>query len=409
MFNAKAQIMSNGIKIVTIKKNTELMSIQIGIKIGSLYEKKKLKGISHFIEHMIFKGTKNRNNKDLNEDLENLGGDYNAYTDYDCTVYSVTALADELAKSVELLGDMLQHSIFPKEELEKERGVILSEIRTSKDDIEDYSFKKINSVAFNKSPLKYDTIGEDATVKNFSQADLIEFYDKYYVPNNCYISIVSPYEHEEVVALVEKYFGEWIWKEYKKEKIITERNNSIIVNSHKNDIEQSTILYLYTFYGLSKDEELALKVLNHRFGESSNSILFRALREERGLAYDVYTHMDVTNFVKTLYIYTAVGEENIEEATNIIDGCIRKLINKEIIFDENTMNLMKKILKTAVISTLEDCTDLCNYVLHQSLDGDDIYQFFEDMKKIQNIKAEDVYKVAEKVLNNPTIHILTSS
>jgi len=405
IFNTKQTELSNGIKLITIKKDSQIAAVHAGVNIGSLFEEKNEKGIAHFIEHMLFKGTLDRTNEKLNSDLENLGGEYNAYTDFNCTVYSTTVLNEELENSLSLLGDMLLNSTFPINEIEKERGVILAEIRTIKDDIEDLSFLKVNEIAFKYSPLREDTIGSENVIKKITRKQLVDFYNKYYVPNNTFISIVSPFEHEDIINIVNKYFGNWVKKEFEKKKLVAEHHQFIKKISYKKEIEQSTILYLYTFNGLSKDEELALRILNYKFGESSNSILFRELREERGLSYDVYTHLDTSNNVKTLYIYTSVAEKNVDEAIDVIDTAINDIQSEKIVFDDNTINLMRKIMKTAIASTLEDSTDLSNYVIHQAMDNEDIYQFTEDMKNMGNVKSEDLYNVSRKVLQKPTIHV----
>ncbi len=405
IFNTKQTELSNGIKLITIKKDSQIAAVHVGVNIGSLFEEKSEKGIAHFIEHMLFKGTEDRTNEKLNSDLENLGGEYNAYTDFNCTVYSATILKEELESAVTLLGDMLLNSTFPANEIEKERGVILAEIRTINDDIEDLSFMRVNEIAFKDSPLREDTIGNESVIKKVARKQLVDFYNKYYVPNNSFISIVSPFEHEDIINMVIKYFGEWVNKKFEKKKIISEHHQFIKKTSYKKEIEQSTIVYLYTFNGLTKDEELALRILNFKFGESSNSILFRKLREERGLSYDVYTHLDTSNNVKTLYIYTSVAEKNVDEAIEVIDTAIKDIETEKIIFDDNTVALMKKILKTAIASTLEDSTDLGNYVIHQVMDDENIYQFTEDMKNIGNVKSKDLYNVSRKVLQKPTIHV----
>lgn len=409
MFDAQKQTLKNGIKLVTIKRDTQTVAVHAGIKIGPLFEDRDEKGISHFVEHMLFKGTKLNNNEKLNLYLENLGGDYNAYTDNNCTVFSVTNLAEELDNSMKLLADMLRNSIFDAKELEKEREVILSEIRTSKDDIEECSFIKVNQIGFKNSSLKYGVIGSQESVKGFTRDQLISFYQKYYVPNNCYLSIVSPFDHKFVQEVVNKYFSSWDFKEFKRLEVVIEDNIPLKKTTNRNNIEQSTIIYLYTFHGLSSDEELALKIFNHKFGVSANSILFRELREKRGLAYDVYSDVDMTEKVKTLYIYTAVSSENIEKTQEVINECISNILNETIIFDETTINLMKKVLKTAVAFTLEDSTDIGNYVMHQILDDENIMQFITDMKKLENIKKEDLYSCAKKVLKDPTIHIFAGN
>jgi predicted Zn-dependent peptidase len=406
IFDAKDATLENGLRVVTIKKNTRITSIHFGVKVGSLYENKSEKGISHFIEHMLFKGTGKRNNEELNNDLEHLGGEYNAYTDYSCTVYSITALEEELEKGLELMSDMLINSTFPESEIKKERGVILAEIRTSKDDVEDYSFRMVNKAAFSKSPLKYDVIGEEATVKKFNQEMIKQFYNKYYCGNNSIITVVSSLDHDKVLNIIRKYFLSMKRQELDRKEIVFESNKPLKQLSYKKDIEQSTIVYLYTFHNLKKENEMALRILNHKLGESTNSILFRELREERGLAYDIYTHMDMSSAVKTLYIYTSVSEDKVDESISVIDECIEKIKKEIILFNDETVVLMKKILKTAVASTMEDSTDIGNYILHQCLEDENIYQFIEDMKEMDRIKKEEIYETARLVLKNPTIHIL---
>lgn len=405
-FDENTVILPNGLKVITIKRDTKLSSVNVGVNIGALYENDEERGLSHFIEHMIFKGTETRDNETLNSQLEDLGGEYNAYTDYSNTVYSITCIEEEIANAVELLGDMIRFPKFNKVELERERGVVLAEIRTSKDDVEDLSFRKTNEVAFEKSPLKYEIIGTEENIQNLKRKDLVKFYNKFYKPDNIVISIVTSMEHEVALNIVKKYFEQWNGKSAEKPKVETEKNKPIIAESLKRDMEQSTVTYLYSLCDLDKEDEMPLKILNHKFGESSNSILFRELREKRGLAYDVYTHLDLTANIDTLHIFTAVSEEAIEESIEAIDKCIEDIKNEKIIFDKNTLALMKKVHKTAVISTLEDGSDLCNYVLHQSLAGEDVYEFISDMEKLEALNEKDMYRVARKLLNNPTIHIL---
>ena len=401
--------LDNGLEILTIKKDTQISSINIGIKVGAMYESMDEKGISHFIEHMLFKGTKKRNNEELNEELEALGGEYNAYTDYDATVYTISCLSEELKNAVALLSDMVTSSVFDEEELEKERGVILAEIRTSKDDIEDLSFTKVNEIAFVNSPLRYDVTGIEDKVKNFTQKDIKRFYEKYYTPKNALITIVSSMEHEEARDLIEKEFGNWIGDKVKQPKIVLENNIPIKKISYKNDMEQSTIVYLYTFYDLDKENELALRILNHRLGESANSLLFREIREKRGLAYDIYTQLEMTKNIKTLYIYTAVSNEDVNETIEAINETLQSIVSGKVVIGDRDLEVMKKVHKTAVISTLEDSAELCNYILHQELEGEDIYEFVKDMEGLNNLEKGRIYDVSRLVLKNPSIHILASS
>ncbi|OOM09288.1 peptidase M16 inactive domain protein [Clostridium saccharobutylicum] len=358
---------------------------------------------------MLFKGTVSKSDEELNRQLEELGGEYNAYTDYDATVYTISCLMEEFQNGINVLGDMIINPAFDKEEIEKERGVILSEIRTSKDDIEDFSFKNVNKIAFTKSGLKYEVTGLEENVSRFTREEILNYYKKYYTPQNSLITMVSSLSHKDAIKLIEEAFNKWNGQKPVAVEVTKENNNEITKISYKKDIEQSTIIYLYTFNELEKCDELPLRILNHRLGESSNSLLFREVRENRGLAYDIYTHLEITNNIKTLYIYTAVAEENIEEAKKAIDETLDNVINGKIKIGERDLNIMKKVHKTAVISTLEDSAELCNYMLHQALEDEDIFEFVKDMDRLNKLDMIKINDVGKKVLNNPTIHILKSN
>lgn len=405
-FDVKKHILENGLEILTIKKDTLISSINIGLKVGAMDEDMNEKGLSHFIEHMLFKGTNKRGNEELNYELEALGGEYNAYTEYNDTVYTISCLSEEFENAVELLGDMITSSNFPKNEIEKERGVILAEMRTSKDDIEDLSFRKVNELAFKNSPLRIDVTGIEEEVKRFTREDIVKYYNKFYIPQNSLITIVSSLEHEEAKALVEKHFSNWSGEKIIKQNIVDEKNAFVTKTSYKKDMEQSTIVYLYTFPNIKKEDELPLRILTHRLGESANSLLFREVRENRGLAYDIYTQLDMTKNIKTLYIYTAVAEDDVQKTIEAIDETLEKIINKSIVIGDKDLKIMKKVYKTAVISTLEDSAELCNYILHQELEGEDIFEFVSDMESLNNIDKDRIYEVAKQVLRKPTIHIL---
>lgn len=408
-FDVKRHTLANGLEVITINKDTQIAAINIGIKVGALYENIEEKGISHFVEHTLFKGTTSRSDEQLNEELEALGGEYNAYTDYDATVYTISCLMEEFKNAVELLGDMVTKPAFDKEEIEKERGVILSEIRMSKDDIEDFSFKNVNKIAFVNSPLRYEVTGLEENVSRFTKEEISSYYNKYYTPENSLITMVSSLSHDEAIKLVEEHFKEWAGKKANPIEIIKEKNKETIEISYKKDIEQSTIVYLFTFNDLEKSDELPLRILNHRLGESSNSLLFREVRENRGLAYDIYTHLEITSSIKTLYIYTAVGEENLDETKDAVDEILKSLVDGTIKIVDKDLNIMKKVHKTAVISTLEDSSELCNYMLHQALEEEDIFEFVKDMDRLNNLDTIKINEVGKKVLKNPTIHILKSN
>ncbi|MGL4655646.1 MAG: M16 family metallopeptidase [Sarcina sp.] len=407
-FDNRIWKLDNGLKVITIKRNTNIAAINIGFNIGSLYEKENEKGISHFLEHMMFKGTKKRNNEKLNTELEFLGGDYNAYTDNLSTVYSASCLTEEIKNATELLADMVMNSKFDKREIKREKGVVLAEIRSSKDSVEDLSFRRLNEIAFKTSALRYDVLGTEEVVESFTKEQLLEYYKKYYTPDNATVVIVSSHEHDESFGFINEIFKDWKGKCADKIELISEMNNPGEFVTYKKQIEQNTISYLYSLNNLKEEDEMPLKILNHKLGESSNSILFRELREKRGLAYDVYTCIDLSKNIRLMNIFIAVGEESVDESLEAINEVIENLQKEIINIDEETLGLMKKIHKTAVLSTLEDSAELCSYVIHQSLEGLKIDDFRLDMKKLEKLKKEDITRVANEYLIRPTVHILKS-
>ncbi|WP_297637712.1 pitrilysin family protein [uncultured Clostridium sp.] len=408
-FDIKKHKLDNNLEVITIKKDTRIGAINIGFNIGSMHEKENEKGVSHFVEHMLFKGTTNLNNEELNSELESLGGEYNAYTDYETTVYTISCLEEELENGTRLLADMVINSDFNKEEIEKERSVILAELRTGKDDIEDLSFKKTNEAAFSKGFLRWEVIGTEKNVNNFKRDDIVEYFSKYYVPGNAVITLVTSLDHEDAVDMVKKYFKDWKDKSFSKIEPVKEKNKKLRKVSYKDDIEQSTIIYLYTFDDLKRNEELPLRILNHRLGESSNSILFREVRENRGYAYDIFTHLDISNDSKNLYIYTSVSDDDVEKTEEVINEIIEKVVNGQISFENRDLEIMKKVHKTAVISTLEDSAELCNYILHQALSKEDLLEFVYDMERLNKIEKEEISEIGKKVFKDATIHILRKS
>lgn len=402
------QILGNGLKLISVKRDTELFSLNLGIKVGALIEEKGEKGISHFIEHMLFKGTNKRNNEKLNRELELLGGEYNAYTEFNNTVYTINALNTELDKSLELLSDMILNSVFDSKEIEKEKSVVISEIGSKKDDLEYLCIQKAIELAFEKSNLKYDTLGKERDIKRFTRKQIIEFYNKYYLPSNSVMTIVSNLEHQYVKELVETHFLSWQDKEVSEKNIVVEDNIPLINKTYKRDCEHANIAYIFTFHGLTYQEELALRILCYKLGESQNSILFRKLREDRGLVYDIYSDIDNSKNIKLIYFYTSVNEENMDEAMDIIEKSFEDIKNKKIKYTKEDIELMKKIFKTSLTSTLEDTIELGDYLLSLILDGRKISEYQNYDKNLEEINVEDIQSIAAKVLCKPTLHIISS-
>lgn len=404
--NFKEFILDNGFKILVLNKQCKFFNFNLGIKIGSAYETDNERGFSHFIEHMLFRSNHKFKDYEVNNIIEFLGGDYDAFTDYGSTVLSLNGLDDDLEKCIELVSSMIMSPKFDSEEMDIERDIIISELDSCYANYEDFSFLKLNEQAFEKSHIRYDIAGDRELLKSVTNDDLRKFYNKYYVPNNAYAVVISSYSEEYIVSLLKKYFNSWQRKHILHKKLIEEANIPKTIVSEKSDLEVSTITYLFMFKDLQQGEKILLKLAEYKLGGGSNSILFKKVRDEEGLAYDIYTQLEISDEFKGMYIFCTTGKENIDRAKKIIDECISEMKNCSYNFDYYNLNLMKKLQLIAIYSTLEDDRKLGLYLIDKLLYNKDIESYIEDLEKIGNINKQQIMKVCKKYLNNPTVHIL---
>lgn len=401
MRNIKFSELSNGIKVYTLQREGKLFSLNLGLNIGAMAESQDEKGICHFIEHMVFKGTKFDDNESLNYKIENLGGDFNAYTDFFKTVFTVSALKEELESSLIILRDMLMYPNFKKEDLEKEKTVILSELRASLDDQEEMTHKHLFLKAYDKSPLKFDVIGSEESISNFTIDQISSFYQKTYGPEQTVLVVVSPYSHDEVVSLMNNLFSAWSKNHYKISALEFEKNIPGTHESYK-DMEQSSLGILYTFPMEEKDK-LPIRVLNYKLGVSGNAILFRELREKRGLVYDVYSDVDLTNNVQQLLIYTQVSDENLDFVEEQILSILED-IKLGIYFKDHDLALMKKVMKTSVYDTLENIHDLSSTILEEIFNHEEPLSLLKDIEDLDKLTLNDLHQMSQRIFQNPTIY-----
>ncbi len=402
----KEFILDNGLKIIILKRDCKFFNLNFGIKIGSAYEFDNERGFSHFIEHMLFRSNLKFSNYEVNKILEFLGGDYDAFTDYGSTIFTIRGLCCDLEKSIELISSMVRYPKFDDKEMYIERDVIISEIESCIADYEEYSFIKLNEESFENSHLKYDIAGTKETIKNIVSEDLRRFYEKYYVSNNSFMVVISSYDESYVINLLKKYFDSWQSKELLHKKLIEESNIPKKIVTEKKDLELSTVTYLFTFNNLLQHEKIFLKIAEYKLGGGSNSILFKRVREENGLAYDIYTQLELSDEFKGMYIFCATNDQNVDEVIKIIDSCIEDIKNCKNYFDDYSLQLMKKLQLMSIYSILEDNEKLGLYLLDKMIYKKNINDYLDDLSMIEKVSSEELMNVCKKYFNNPTIHIL---
>ena len=405
-FDFKKFTLDNGLEIILLKRDSKFFNLNFGIKVGSAYESENERGFSHFVEHMLFKSNLNFTNHEINRVLEFLGGDYDAFTDYGSTIFTLSGISDDIEKSIELLSSMIRHPRFDKKEISLEKDVIISEIDSCLSDYEEYSFMRVNEEAFTSSYLRFDIAGNKNLVKSIDRDALYEFYERYYVPNNSYVVVISPHDEDYVVNLFDKYFGSWQSRVLVHKNLTKESNIPKTIVTDRSDLELSTATYLFTFDNLQQHEKILLKIAAYKLGGSSNSILFEKIREELGLAYDVYTQIELSDEFEGMYIFCATNYKNVGKVIKIVDSCVEDMKKCKDYFDSYNLQLMKKLQLMSIYSTIEDNERLGLYLINKMICKKDTDSYINDLLTIDKINSNELMNVCDKYFKNPTIHIL---
>ena len=324
--------LSNGITVV-LEQLPYVQSAAVGIwvKAGAVDEKTH-PGISHYIEHMMFKGTENRTAKEIAEDIDRIGGNINAFTGKESTCYYVKTLATHLDDSIDVLSDMFNNSLFDPEEMEKEKSVVLEEMKMVEDSPEDLGHDLIAEAVFRGGTLGNSIIGTKESVSSITRDDILNYLGRRYTAENMVISIAGNIDENEVIKHLEECFGGLAGGIEVREPVITEFKPEIV--NRKKDIEQTHLLFGKKGTALDADDYYSYLLYNSILGGGMSSRLFQNVREDKGLAYSVYSmnsaHVDEGMFV----IYAAVGGDKEKEATKAIDEELRRMATEGITEEE---------------------------------------------------------------------------
>lgn len=394
--------LKNGLRIVA-ESRTEVSSISVGlmVKSGSRNETKDINGISHFLEHMMFKGTKKRNSKEIAESIENLGGQLNAYTSKEVTCYYIKNLYTHLEQSIEVLSDMLNNSVFDPKELEREKGVVIEEINMTEDSPEDVLYDLHARAAFGENPLAYPVLGNIDNVKNFNREILLEYKKRKYTPKNSVISICGRFDENELMELLEKYFGEYNNENiYEPQYIETDILPGSIYSDK--DIEQLHVNIGLKGLKAGHKKGYSLVLLSNIFGGGASSILFQNVREKLGLCYNIYCYPQTFQEVGLLNIYCGLGKDYGEKALEVINSEIKRFAKEGI--SNELLEINKEKIKTNYILGLESTSSIMFSNAKQILFKNKIDTEEEVIDKINKISMEDIDYVLKNTFGEGIIN-----
>ena len=300
----------NGVTLVTEKfYNIRSVAAGIYVKNGSLNETAQQNGISHFIEHMLFKGTKNRSARQLAIEMDRAGGQLNAYTTKEYTCFYTKVLDDCFENAFDILADMYFNSVFDENEIRRERGVIDEEIDMYEDTPDDLVHDNLQNAVWRGTGLGRTVLGTHESISHFTHDTFTDYMQKNYRPDNTVISVAGNIDHEAVAKLAEKYFGAY-YRENTAEKIKNDNIYMPSVVTCKKEIEQQHICIAFRGVSQHSADIQTMTLLNTILGGSMSSLLFQKVREEQGLAYSIYSYHSVYADSGLFSVYAGFNREN---------------------------------------------------------------------------------------------------
>lgn len=384
----------NGLPVVMESlKNMRSVALGIWVKVGSRNEPPEKNGVSHFLEHMFFKGTKKRTARDIAIEIDSLGGDLNAFTSKESTTFYIKLLDEYLEEGAELLLDVFLHSTFPEEDVEKEKKIIKEEIKMVEDTPDDYIHDLFNQTVWGHSGLGQPVLGHRETVKSFTKDDLLSHIRKYYGTKDIVVSCAGNFEHEHLLSILNKNLGSLRRGSEPDRGALPDFKGKVEVFSK----DLSGVHLCLGVKGLpqASKERYTLYVLNTILGAGISSRLFQEVREKRGLAYSIYSFMTSYFDAGVWGIYAGVSRKKVREVLELI---LKEMHSLKDTLNETELKRAKNQLKGNIILGLELTSSRMNNIARQEIYYGRYYSPKEIMKKIDSITLNQIRELAERLV-----------
>ena len=393
----KKHVLENGLTIIG-EEIPYVKSISLGVWInaGSRIEDEEISGVSHFIEHMLFKGTRNRTSKQIASEIDNLGGQINAFTSKECTCYYVKLLDSHIDIGIDVLSDMILNSKFNEDDLDKERSVIIEELKMYEDSPEDLAYDLLTENIYKNDPLGMNIIGTEESLNRLNREKLLDYFNKYYVPNNSVIAISGNFNFDEIINKIEEKFK--VWKKRDDNVDIKKAEFKSCFLTKNKDIEQVNLAMSLEAVPLENDKEVyALAVINTVFGGSISSRLFQKIREEKGIVYSIYSSQSLYRKCGELGIFASMSNEHLKEVYESIIEEIK--IMKKYYLTDQEIKESKEQLKGSYILGLESTSSRMMSIGRSLLLNNKVESTDDILKSIDNVDRETVKIVIDKIFN----------
>ncbi len=394
--------LTNGMRVLT-ERIPHSLSVSTGIWIlrGSRNELEESSGVTHFVEHMCFKGTEKRTALDISREIESVGGTLNAFTGKELTCLYARVLHEHLPLALDLLSDMLLHSTYPEEEIEKERQVILQEINMIEDSPEEFVHELFSGAYWRGHPLGRSTLGTTDIVDNLDRTNLTDYAACLRNPSRVILTVAGHTKHEDVMALAEKYFlmPSTVTEDLSQD----EPQPHAGLNLHRKELEQVHICLGTPGYAFSHPRRYAYHVLNTLLGGGMSSRLFQEIRENRGLAYSVYSFQSAYVDSGLLGIYVGSSPENLYQVIDLLVNILSELKQKEV--SREDLSIAKEQLKGNLLLSTESTSNRMSKLAMNEIYFGKQLEIEDAIKRIDKVTAKDVMEISEDLFQNEHLHI----
>ena len=386
--------LANGIRVVseTLPKSRSV-SIGVWVKVGSRHEPPEIGGISHFIEHLFFKGTAKRTAKDIAIEMDSIGGEMNAFTSQETTTYYTKVVDEHLPVAIDLLSDILLGSRFDPVEMEKERKVILEEIKGVEDTPDAYIHELFTGSVWPENSLGRPILGTKETIKALRHENIISYIENYYSPREIVISVAGNFEHARLIELLNTSFGKLSRTGIAKKDATPSFTRALVVR--KKQLEQVQLCLGCRGLNYTHEDRYVISALNTVLGNSMSSRLFQEVREQNALAYSIYSYVTSYRDTGLLTVYAGTDPANALEVVRLVMKELRKIRDEGITPAEEQR--VKNQIKGSLVLSLESSNSHMSRLARQEIYFGKYLSMDDIIKGVEKVTAEQVQRLAQQL------------
>lgn len=396
--------LKNGLRVITVPmEGTGTATVIVMVGVGSRYENEEQAGLSHFIEHMLFKGTKKRpSTLSISEELDSFGGEFNAFTSKDKTLYYVKVDSKHIHDAFDIIADMFRNSKLEEKEIQREKGTIIQEINMYEDDPRTDVWNLFENLMYAGNPLSRNIIGSKKTVAGFARKDFVGYMKKHYNASETIVCAAGKFDKKRIISETQKYFGDLAKGKMTKFKEISEQQKKPALKIKFKETDQTHLAIGNRAYRHDHKDHYILSVLSVILGGNMSSRMFTEVRERRGLAYAVRTGTD--DYQDCGYIATQAGVDHgkLEDALKVILGECKKISTEKI--NEKELQKAKDFMKGRAVMGFESSDEVAMFFAEQEFHDEKLHDLKDVFAKIDAVTSEDILRVAKDVFKKEKLN-----